>query len=85
MAEYCILGYLNDFVEVWGLHTTILSWMASSKKMSHTEVWDAIQASGLDASIKALEPRDIHTILEWMFGQGLIGKPENSTITYVIP
>jgi len=86
MADYCIEGYLNTFVtpspEGWGLDVTILSWIDTNKKMTHLEVYQAIQDSDLDVVVKALEADDIRKIMDWMVAQGQIGKPENQTITY---
>lgn len=84
MAEYCIIGYLNIFVENESFRNIIIAWFTTHKRGSHQDAWQAIQDSGLNAIYKALEPGDIHKILDWMVEQGLLGKPENSTITYTL-
>ena len=83
MADYCILGYLDTFVRDWQIHVTILSWLAANKKMSHAQVWQAIQDDpDLAPAVKALEQDDIRKIMDWMFKEGMVGKPETQSITY---
>jgi hypothetical protein len=87
MADFCELGYLNAFVTPaptgWGLDTTIKSWLATDKRNTHIEILDKIQAGTFDPAVKGLSTTDIKTIMDWMVGQGMIGKPETQTITYV--
>ncbi len=86
MADYCTIAYLNSMVTPsptgWGLDVTIKAWVTTDKKVTHSDIWDKIQASGLDAVIKALSKDEIRTIMDWMVSQGQIGKPELQTITY---
>jgi hypothetical protein len=89
--EYCIIGYLDEFVkpnpEGWGLDVTILSWLNTNKNMSHVEVWQAIQDDPqFDGTApRNLEQDSIKKIMEWMFDHGMIGKPGNESITYTPP
>jgi len=87
MAQYCIIGYLDEFVkpspEGWEIQAPILSWMNADKNLSHTQVWQKIQDDeGLSPIVKALEKEHIRLIMEWMVEMNLIGKPETQTITY---
>lgn len=92
--EICKSGYLDDFVkpvseEGWGLCEWIVSQMTENRAYNHTEIYDLIQASGLDASIKALEKAQILSICDYMNGKTfsgvLIGLADNQKITYVLP
>ena len=88
MADYCIVGYLDIFVQPgpagYALGATISSWLQTYKKQSHTQIYDLIQGTEwLPAEVKALEPEHIRIIMDWMVAQGLIGRAENQQITYV--
>ncbi len=89
MATWVLPGYLNEFVmpspEGWALHITILSWISTDKRLTDSEVYGKIQASELDARIKALSLQDIKKIMVWMEQESLIGKADAQEITYVIP
>jgi len=90
--DICKEGYLDVFVKPvsaggWGLCEYIVSLMSENRAYAHTEIYAAIQASELDASIKALSPEQIRQNMDWMVGKTfagvVIGRPENQTITYI--
>ena len=91
MATWVLPGYLNEFVKPqseggWGLpDPTILSWISTDKRLTDTEVYVKIQASSLDAKIKALSLQDVKKIMIWMNKEGLVGVADSQEITYVIP
>ena len=89
--EICEKGYLDKFVTPtaeggWGLPTWIVGQMSENRAYTHVEIYDLIQASALDASIKALEAQQIAYILDWMVGKTFnnvtIGRPKTEKITY---
>jgi hypothetical protein len=86
MADFCQLGYLNEFVMPdpgWYIQAPILSWLDADKRLTHIDIWQKIQDDGvLQPPVKALSQDNIRTILEWMYAHGLIGKPETDQITY---
>lgn len=89
--EICKRGYLDSFVKPtteggWGLPAWIVSIMTEKRAYTSGEIYAAIQASTLDASIKALAEEPIAQILKWMEGKTFsgvtIGNPKNEKITY---
>ncbi len=83
-------GYLNNFVKStadggWGLCEWIVSIMTVQRGYTHSEIFTAIQSSGLDASIKALSKEQILEICKFMVGRTFsgvtIGKDMLQTIT----
>jgi hypothetical protein len=90
--QICKNGYLNNFVKPtaeggWGLCEWIVSIMTETKSYASTEIYEAILASNLDASIKALSYEDIKKVLNYMIGKTIsgiqIGNAVNQNITYV--
>jgi hypothetical protein len=90
--EVCEKGYLDIFVTPtseggWGLPTWIVGQMTETRAYTHVEIYDLIQASGLDASVKALDVNQIRLIMEWMVGKEFngvtLGIPQSERITYV--
>jgi hypothetical protein len=80
--EVCEKGYLDIFVTPW-----IVGQMTETRAYTHVEIYDLIQASGLDASVKALDINQIRLIMEWMVGKEFngvtLGIPQSERITYV--
>ncbi len=76
--KICKKGFLNDFVKStadggWGLCEWIVSIMTVQRGYTHSEIFTAIQSSGLDASIKALSKEQILEICEFMVGRTFSG------------
>ena len=63
--------------------------MIETRGYSSTEIYDAIQASELDASIKALSKEHVKDICDYMIGKAFsgvtIGQDETQKITYTPP
>lgn len=92
--DICESGYLNEFVKPvseggWGLCEWIVSQMTENRAYSHAEIHALIQASGLDASIKALNLAQILAVCDYMVGKTFssitIGLADREKITYVLP
>ncbi len=88
--KICKKGFLNDFVKStvdggWGLCEWIVSIMTVQRGYTHTEIYTAIQSSGLDASIKALSKEHILDICKFMVGRTfsdvIIGRALDESIT----
>ena len=86
MATYAIPERLNALVEVYGLHTTILSWVTVAGRMTHQQVYDNIQSDdGLDAYVKGHTEQEIKTVMDWMVNQGLlVNANADQKITYTL-
>jgi len=87
----CEEGFLNQFVKSvaeggWGVPEYIVSIMAENRGYTIQEFYDTIQASGLDASVKALSLAQIRQICEWMVGKEFtgveVGNYASQSITY---
>ena len=71
MVSIAKRGYLDSFVKPTseggrGLCEWIVSIMTDNRPYPHPEVYEIIQASSLDASVKALTLPEIKDICEWM-------------------
>ena len=62
--------------------------MTENRPYSNKEIYDAIQASSLDASVKALTEEQVKYITQWMQGKEfsgvVISKLETQTISYTV-
>ena len=92
--QICKEGYLNIFVKPeseggLGLCDWMATVMTETRAYSTSEVYAAVQNSGLHADVKALSQSQIKDILEWMIGKTFenvtFGRVTNQQITYIQP